>query len=284
MQKLYLILVSIFLLFLLSCIKNTPSFSPLQEILITPTSASFDGNIIYDEDPYDIKDKGVCWSKSEDTKLKNNSLSKGPGAGSFVVQLTDLELNTKYFIRPYATTSRKTYYGSEKSFTTHVGPFEVGQYYGGGVIAFIFQPGHIGYKAGEAHGLIVTTSDQSAGIQWYNGNFTYLGITSLAIGTGQENTIKIVNAQGEGNYAAKLCYDLVLNGYDDWYLPSRDDLILLYKNMWYLPNFGPPNYPTYWSSSEYNPQSAEAYSLFSTGTDLTAEKSFKYHVRAVRSF
>jgi hypothetical protein len=43
------------------------------------------------------------------------------------------------------------------------------------------------------------------------------------IGTGNTNTNLIVAVQGNGNYAAKICYDLVLNGYSDWFLPSRDE-------------------------------------------------------------
>jgi hypothetical protein len=49
----------------------------------------------------------------------------------------------------------------------------------------------------------------------------------VAIGTGNDNTTKIINHIGNNNgqpYAAKVCYDLVQNGKDDWYLPSREEL------------------------------------------------------------
>ena len=31
--------------------------------------------------------------------------------------------------------------------------------------------------------------------------------------------------QGDGNYAAKMCYDLVLNGYDDWFCQVKMNYI-----------------------------------------------------------
>lgn len=56
----------------------------------------------------------------------------------------------------------------------------------------------------------------------------------VAIGTGESNTTKIINHIGNNNgqpYAAKICYDLVQNGKDDWYLPSREEL---YKMLYYF--------------------------------------------------
>ena len=69
------------------------------------------------------------------------------------------------------------------------------------------------------------------------------------IGTGMSNTQKIVKIQGEGNYAAKLCDDLILNGYEDWFMPSKDELNLMYENL-YLKGIGSFSSDYYWSSSE----------------------------------
>ena len=94
----------------------------------------------------------------------------------------------------------------------------IGQSYQGGLVAYIDGTG--------MHGLIVSPFDQSTGIRWHNGSNIAIGMGSAGyiIGSGNANTNAIVTSQGSGNYAAKLCYDLVLNGYDDWYLPSKDDL------------------------------------------------------------
>jgi len=98
----------------------------------------------------------------------------------------------------------------------------VGQPYQGGIVAYIDETGK--------HGLIAAPEDQSPGIQWYNGSYIETGATAIAIGTGKSNTEKIIEEQSAGTYAAKLCDDLVLNGYSDWFLPSKDELNELYKN------------------------------------------------------
>ncbi len=91
-------------------------------------------------------------------------------------------------------------------------------------------------------------------IQWDfrgYGNHPFISATQTAIGTGKSNTQKIVATQGNGNYAAKLCDDLALNGYNDWYMPSKDELNLMYENL-YLNGLGSFASICYWSSSGYD--------------------------------
>jgi len=81
-----------------------------------------------------------------------------------------------------------------------------------------------------------------------------IGGTGTGIGTGQSNTTKIVtslNSHSETDCAAQLCAALVYGGYNDWFLPSKDELNLMYTN---LKAFGGEgfvgSYGYYWSSSE----------------------------------
>ncbi len=152
------------------------------------------------------------------------------------------------------------------------GKLEIGQMYQGGIIAYIDDTGK--------HGLIAAPEDQSAGIPWHKGDYMKTGATGTTIGTGKSNTEKIVQAQGKGNYAAKLCYDLVLHGYDDWYLPSINELEILYRNKQAIGLFFNS---CYWSSSE-DTDDAAWYQYFNSGDRNTNYKNDRCRVRAVRTF
>jgi len=156
----------------------------------------------------------------------------------------------------------------------------VGDSYGGGIVAYILQSGDPGYDANVQHGLIAATIDQSTGIQWYNGSSVVTGATGIAIGFGLANTAVIVNIQGAGSYAAQLCNDLDVGGYDDWFLPSKDELDKLYIDKVAIGGFTSDDY---WSSSENNKKSAWKQN-FNDGNQKKNNKKNNKRVRAVRAF
>ena len=127
----------------------------------------------------------------------------------------------------------------------------------------------------------------------WGGSGTTVGGTGTAVGTGKLNTEKIVsrfgNAEPYGNkidYAAKLCFDLVVTkdgvAYDDWFLPSKDELNQMHQNL-YKNKLGGFSDDYYWSSSEVNTSFAwEEY--FYNGGQYNYYRSNNYRVRPVRAF
>jgi hypothetical protein len=159
----------------------------------------------------------------------------------------------------------------------------IGQYFQGGIVAYILVSGDPGYDANTQHGLIAATSDQSTGIQWYNGSHTTTGATGTAIGTGLSNTNTIISSQGptSTNYAAGLARAYKGGGYTDWYLPSKNELAKLYAMK--LLGFGGFAGNFYWSSTEDDGNDAWAQN-FSDGYQHANNKNGAPYVRAIRAF
>jgi hypothetical protein len=157
---------------------------------------------------------------------------------------------------------------------------QVGDYYQGGYIAYIFKPGDAGYVPGQTHGLIASEFDNAASNTWYNGSYIATGATATGIGVGNTNTTTIVTAQGGvTTYAARTCDIYSYGGYTDWFLPTKDELNQMYVNRAYIPGLA----GSYWSSSEIDTNNAWIQNL-GTGAQSSAGKNMSYKVRAVRKF
>jgi hypothetical protein len=126
-------------------------------------------------------------------------------------------------------------------------------------------------------------SDQSYGIQWSNGNYIDIR-TGTVVGTGRANTDAIIAAQGSGNYAATLCKNLKINGFSDWFLPSKDELNLMYTNIRKagLDRIGEG---WFWSSSQFDSHLAW-YEGFIDGSQEYVSKNYgsSCTVHACRAF
>jgi hypothetical protein len=121
-------------------------------------------------------------------------------------------------------------------------------------------------------------------LQW--GNF-HFGTTPRELGAGKKNTQTLVD---EGKFtltAARFCYDLEYGGYDDWYLPSRDELNLMYENL-KLKKLGDFADGKYWSSSYWGGNYwGPFFQDFSDGNQDAAYfvgKTTSLKFRAIRQF
>ena len=84
---------------------------------ITQTTATSGGNVTSDGGA-NVTARGVCWSTSQNPTINDNKTSDGSGTGSFTSNLINLNANTTYYVRAYATNEKGTSYGEQKSFTT----------------------------------------------------------------------------------------------------------------------------------------------------------------------
>lgn len=168
----------------------------------------------------------------------------------------------------------------------------IGDSYGGGIVAYILQAGDPGYDPDVQHGLIAATTDQSSGIKWRNAVNIITSATGTAIGTGLANTNTIISSQGDtaSSYAAGLARAYHGGGYNDWYLPSKDELNKLYLNKTAIGGF---TGTFYWSSTEGSTSGQNlnyAWGQFFTNglqkdyDNVYGAKSTLQSVRAVRSF
>ena len=123
--------------------------------------------------------------------------------------------------------------------------------------------------------------------------------TSQAIGSGRYNTERLVeymdiegkaysdsSGTATAEYAAKKCLDYSYGGYDDWFLPSKDELNLMYHNLQKqgLGSFANDSYSYYWSSSEYDIYGAWRRNFNGGSQDNIYNRHNEVYVRAVRAF
>jgi hypothetical protein len=151
---------------------------------------------------------------------------------------------------------------------------------------------------GGLHGLEAAPVDQSEGTGWgcYEDDVSGAGDTD--IGTGAQNTDAIVSfgCNGGSPDAALAATGYELNGYDDWFLPSKDELNMMYHELADTDNtdtnsgVGDDGNPggfasySYWSSSQYNSGYAWDQDFDDGDQGGSGTKYSTLRVRAVRAF
>ncbi|GEM_PF-3111214 len=268
-----------------------------REIALTTTivtdihsvSATAGGNIT-DDAGLSITSRGVCWSTSNNPTISDSKTSDGSGAGTFTSSITGLvKGGTTYYVRAYATSSTgSTAYGDEVSLKTcgYTGP-------GGGLVFYDRGVYTTGDPNGDWRYLEAAPADQGY-YMWTISSLisTLIGTTGAAVGTGKANTIAIiaqVNDPLQTEYAAAKCTAYSNNGKSDWFLPSKEELHLVYTNLYQqglLSGYGTTNF--HYSSSEMNYNMVWLHGFeWNSGVQGSNDKGYsgyKRFVRAIRSY
>ena len=157
------------------------------------------------------------------------------------------------------------------------------------LIGDTYQGGIVFYLDDSGGGLIAAPSDQSGGAEWGCYELLIQGANDANIGAGNQNTIDIITGCSQPEIAAVLCSNLTLNGYDDWFLPSKAELNLMYVNLSLqgLGDFSVNNGPgtgLYWSSTQSDSDNAWEQNFNNGFQGNNAGKVNTNNVRAIRAF
>jgi len=168
--------------------------------------------------------------------------------------------------------------------------YSVGDFAHGGIVFWVDKTGQ--------HGLVCAKLDQSTGVRWYAGTFGNTQAKGDGPYAGKANTSIIIAAQvaigDDGStYAARICNELQITEggktYGDWYLPSKEELNLMYQNKATIDATANSKSGSgfasayYWSSTEYYGTTAWEQS-FVDGSQINYSKDTTGRVRAVRAF
>jgi len=123
---------------------------------------------------------------------------------------------------------------------------------------------------------------------WGGRDLNVIG-THTVVGSGKRNTqfiLEAVTARNWRSTAVQICSTLNSGGYRDWFLPSKDELDLMYKNLKQKGVGGFSN-DWYWSSSQNDYEYAWSQNFNNGGQGFVRgepNKGRTHSVRAIRQF
>jgi len=220
--------------------------------------------------------------------------SKGP---YFIKTETDPTGGTSYSLNnvsqllsvPYAIHSKTAESLVGGNSGSNSGSFShfIGEEFGGGVIFHLWKD-----AKGLEHGLVVDKTDLSTNQVWSNVTNVEIGVTARSSWDGLSNSNAIVNQSGHTSSAASLCLNSTNGGQTDWYLPSIQELNMLWSNFYTVARtlskiVGSTQITDtyYWSSTETSSADRAWRYSFNNGDNSTfTNKDYDSFVRAIRAF
>lgn len=202
------------------------------------------------------------------------------GGTNFLTMGTTQLLSVPYAL--YAKSAGSVSGGGSGGGFTHY----IGEEFGGGVVFHLWKD-----ASGVEHGLIIDKTDLSTAQVWSNIDATLIGASAQSMWDGLSNSNAIVGQAGHTSSASALCLNSTNGGQSDWYLPSIDELSLLWHSRFNVNKSlsaigGATDLPIsayYWSSTEYGLNIAW-YFYFLNGDANSFIKYGTAYVRAVRAF
>ena len=233
-----------------------------------------------------ILKSGFCISLNPNPSITNSSLILNQNLSNynFYTFNNSLNSNTTYYLKAFAENLAGISYGDEISFQTKK-IYNIGEIGPAGGFIFYFKNDTIdGWNF-----LEMAPSDVSSNIAWHPTNIAVTGINQTDIGSGERNTNTFINYFGViNNSAFGQTKNFNLNGFNDWFLPSRDELNLIRLNLLGLNLGSISQNMIYWSSSEdsFFTQNAWGVTMNNnpTGNIATYNKLQQLKVRPIRKF
>ncbi|WP_108424808.1 DUF1566 domain-containing protein [Flagellimonas amoyensis] len=264
----------------------TINLNDVDEITVQP------GNFTIDENPSNGDSIGTLQATAGSSLTYTITFQNPVGAFSidqntgelFVADETlfDFEANPNMFAT--ISVDNGTYSVSANVFVALNNLNEIGEFKYGGVIFWID-------PADNGHGLVSAITDQSTSATW-GCQGTLISGTGTGIGSGDTNTAAIIAGCATPGIAADIASNTTIDGYSDWFLPSRSELNQMYAqkaiiDATAIANGGTAFPPSvfYWSSTEANSNTAWAV-FFDNGNNGGFNKGVStfYQVRVVREF
>lgn len=248
---------------------------------ITSKRAVFKGSAVSNTTSNTIYAKGFCFSTTPNPTISNSTLVpiSGNSLGNFTADISNLSINTTYYVRAYGyNTTDNVMYSSEISFKTtgYVGA-------SGGYVFYDKGDNSDGWRYLEASPVNMSYNGSNL-IKWgCNGSNIYQ--TYEEVGTGLENTNRIISNCNDADCAARVCKNYTVNGLSDWFLPSRDEMGFMRLSLNGIVTLGNSTDQVYWTSTEYNSTLAFNYNTYyDIAPAFGISKNNSNLVRAVRRY